>query len=235
MYLINKNMPLTYITLILIVTACTNNNSNNKIRNGIKNDSGISVPKFSNIDKIIDSTPNYYLVATKTATTINLKYKRKGSEKDSNISFPFSNYSEVVFPDTAIGLIQNKTYVKMKYYLFGDSLLILPLIGVNNLLSIYIINLKNGELIGDGENNRTSLNLVWVYVKKGEVYFITSDTPLEKGGFVKYVLITSKIKKDSLEEIRRNPILLKKNIDDNLQLEYQTILKYLSNKGGGKI
>ncbi len=218
---------------LVVIAACSANRSKPTIGKAVEKESAsvnIANPTEDDAeDKIVTFTKTYSLAITKNTKTsrVNIQYRLNGMKEEKNVSFAYLNYSDQVFPDTAIALIENGAYKKMQYCLIGDSLLILPLIVHNNMLSTYIVNLKTGAIIGN--DIRTSLYLIWVYLKNNNIFFVSSDSPKLNDTSVAYVLINCRIKNNRVEERKRKKIVVKNRFidDDNEAIEYKRVLHFI--------
>jgi len=224
-----------YFIILIINYGCNNDikESNKIVPENIKKDTTKDVIPYFDTDRIDTSMFNIHLKAIKTVKGICINYRLKNEDKDRIIEFVVSHYSDIIFPNIAIGLIKPKSYSEYKYYISGDSILILPLIGVNNLLSIYVINLKTQNVLGS--DMRTSFDLVWISSGK-ELTFLTSDTPtiiedtIKNKDIYKYVFEKTLITNEEIISIKRDSVLVNHDIKEDDNFQYRLAKKILQKK-----
>ncbi|KAF2342576.1 hypothetical protein [Flavobacterium tistrianum] len=154
---------------------------------------------------------------------LKLDYKLKKEEKSHSLKIRYFTDSDIIFPKNGIGILNNKKTSLERYSFLNDSILVLPILGVNNTLSTYIIDLKNEVVLDD--DVRTSLSLVWIR-KKEKSELIFSDTPQVTDSTYKYILRKYVFEKNKLNEIKVDSVLLKYNLTKNLKKEFKLIRKF---------
>lgn len=175
-------------------------------------------------DTIFKKELNSYLKIQKTGDDfLKLNYKLKIEEKEHSFTVRYFNDSDIVFPEKGIGVLDSKKLKLERYYIYNDSILVLPILGVNNTLSTYVIDLKNENILAD--DVRTSLSLLWIRKKK-KLEIIMSDTPEITDTTYKYVLHKYELDKNKLNEIKLDSILLKYDLKSSLKKEYKFIRKF---------
>jgi hypothetical protein len=182
-----------------------------------------SIP-YLDSDTIFKKGLNSYLKIQKAEDDfLKLDYKLGVEEKEHSFKLRYFNNSDVVFPEKGIGFLDSKNINLERCYIYNDSILILPILGVNNSLSIYVVDLKNENVLAD--DIRTSLSFLWIKKKK-KLEFVMSDTPEISDSTYKYVLRKYELNKDKLKEIKLDSILLKYDLKSNLKREYKYIRKF---------
>ncbi|RAJ75624.1 hypothetical protein CLV59_109238 [Chitinophaga dinghuensis] len=119
------------------------------------------------------------LVATKSATAVKnigqlqLRYKLKNDTAFKEISVKYPLFSDVIFPDTSVAIIRGHHISKSNYFLFNDKKLLLPILGMNFMIT-YVIDLEKNKEVTTYER-RTYLPLVWV--DSSTQTFLVTDSP----------------------------------------------------------
>ncbi len=155
-------------------------------------------------DSLID------LFATKSATTvknigeIHLKYKLNTDSGFKELSFNYPQFSDIIFPDTAIAIIQGNHVRKSNYYLFRDKKLLFPILGMNFMIT-YVIDLEKNQMI-DTYERRTYLPLVWV--NSSNETFLVTDSPQysEDQTAVELYAFICKLRENKFSQKKRNYI-----------------------------
>lgn len=165
-------MILLYIVLVFTVLNCKNRNPiNEEVKE--KHEQFDSL-QANNLEGLEAQDSSFYLNASKgNEGEIRLRYRLSYVNTVKDFCFKYFDYSDVVFPDTSVGIINGSSFRQSRYCVVHDSILILPLIGMNNFLSVYVLNLQSQQVIGS--DIRTSLGLVWIDEKSST--FLTTDTP----------------------------------------------------------
>lgn len=102
-----------------------------------------------------------------------LTYRVQGGP-EKELTFRFPDYSAVVFPDRAITVLDDSAYHYKKLLFLGDSLLILPLIGIHNYITAVVINLRTGAVLAS--DNRSFFSTIWVRTRP-RLRLLSSDMP----------------------------------------------------------
>ncbi len=181
-----------------------------------------SIP-YVDSDKIDKKSNDSFLKIIKLSNGyLSLEYKLKSENINHHFKIKYIDYSDIVFPDNGVGIIGSKSFKLKEYFIYNDNILILPTIGVNNLLSTYIINLKKEEVIGN--DIRTSLNLFWIRNRKNNIEFIVSDTPeIKDDNNYYYVLNKYKLTNSELIFIKKDTLVLKSDTREDLKKEFKMI------------
>lgn len=203
-----------YIVLIFASVSC---------KSGKRTDSNEIEKKYerfdslqaSSLDQLETRNSSFYLIASKGKTgEICLKYRLSHTNTYKDFCFNYFDYSDVVFPDTSVGVISGSSFRESNYYLVHDSILILPLIGMNNFLSVYVVNLRSQRVLGS--DIRTFFSLVWVDEKSCN--FLTTDTP-------EYINDTTYLYKFNKYKIAGNEVAIIKTDTVHLNIELKDDLK----------
>jgi len=179
----------------------------------------------SSLDQIVTRDSKFYLKASKGKTgEICLKYRLSYTNTYKDFCFKYFDYSDVVFPDTSVGLINGSLFRESSYFLVHDSILILPLIGMNNFLSVYVLNLQSQQVLGS--DIRTSFGLVWIDEKSST--FLTTDTPeyINDTTYL-YKLNEYKIEGNELSLIKTDTAHLNIDLKDDLMTNYRVARRFL--------
>lgn len=176
-------------------------------------------------DQLVAEDSSFYLKATKGKEgEICLKYRLRHTNTFRNLCFKYFDYSDVVFPDTSVGVIYGDSFRESSYYLVRDSILILPLIGMNNFLSVYVLNLQSQEVLAS--DIRTSFSLVWVDENRST--FMTADTPdyINDTTYL-YKLKKYKITGGEMSVVKTDTAQLKIDYKDDLKMNYRIARRVL--------
>jgi hypothetical protein len=204
------------ICIVLVFSSLTCKRGNKNVNQ--KFDSNKPLDSSFKIDELEIKDSIFYLKASKDKNgEISLKYRLKHTNIDRDMCFRYFDYSDVVFPDLSVGLIDSHSFKESRYYLVRDSILILPLIGMNNSLSVYILNLQSQQMIIS--DIRTSFNLLWVNERSST--FLVTDTPV----YINDTIYLYKLNKYKLEEntvslIKTDTVHLHIDLKDNLKINY---------------
>jgi len=222
-------MKTIYPYIILIFTTLSCKNTIKPAHAGIKvKPAPIDSFPANNLDQLEVKDSNLYLKASKDKNgVICLRYQFNLSNTNKAFSFQYFDYSEVVFPDTSIGVIAGGSLRKSNYFLIRDSILILPLIGMNNFLSVYVLNLKSQQVLGD--DMRTSLSLVWIDEKNST--FLIADTPsyIDDTTYL-YNVNKYKIMGTKLSWVKSYSASLGVDLKDDLNANYKMVRRFLKSK-----
>ncbi|SDF49190.1 hypothetical protein [Chitinophaga filiformis] len=176
-------------------------------------------------DQLEAKDSSFYLKASKEKDgEICLKYRLNHTNAYKEFCFKYFDYSDVVFPDTSVGIISGDSFRQSSYYLVHDSILILPLIGMNNLLSVYVLNLQSQQVLNS--DVRTSFSLVWIDEKSST--FLTTDTPdyINDTTFL-YKLNKYKIAGGEMSLIKTDTAHLKVDLKDDVKINYRIARRLL--------
>lgn len=207
-------MILLYIALAFASISCKSGRKPTNIEVEEKSKRFDSLPG-NNLDELEAKDANFYLKASKGKEgEICLRYRLNHTNGYKDFCFKYFDYSEVVFPDTSVWIINGNTFRESSYCLVHDSILILPLIGMNNFLSVYVLNLKSQQVLGN--DIRTSFSLVWIDDKRST--FLTTDTPqyIDDTTYL-YQLNKYKIEGRELLLVKRDTAHLGVDIKDDLK------------------
>lgn len=219
----------SFCLLLFCFVSCTkkriSQKENNKINANIISSDSLSNTADSRVfyEEQIDTTiKNIQLHLRKIPEGITLKYQLNHSNREQTMSFKYFDYSDIIFPISSIGVLmhdQMNGYVKSNLYLLGDSILVLPLIGMTNSLSIYMINLKDGQVIAD--DVRTSISLLWINEKEGTM--LTSDNPeiINEDESYEYKFIKSKITSEGLKDQSTIVLICKTDLSDDINRQFE--------------
>ena len=215
-------------TFFVFTTICCKNAI--KPANAAREVKRVRVDSFpvNNLDQLVVKKPNLYLKASKEKNgeiCLKYHYHMKGRDTYKECRFQYFDYSDVVFPDTCIGIINGSSFRQSNYYLVRDSILILPLIGMNNFLSIYIINLESQRVLAN--DIRTSLSLVWINEKT--MNFLIADTPsyIDDTTYL-YKVNKYKIEGTELPFVKEYSAHLSINRKDDLEANYKMARRFLN-------
>lgn len=173
------------------------------------------------VDQLESRDSIFYLRASKGQSgEICLKYRlnHKGSYRD--FCFKYFDYSDAVFPDTSIGITNGRLHDKSNYVLLSDSILLLPVIGMNNSLSVYILNLQSQQVIGD--DIRTSLDLVWVD-KKSSTFIVADTRSYVNDTTYLYRLNKYKVNGNTLSIVKKDTAHLDVKLEDDFKAGYRVV------------
>ena len=218
-----KSRLLLCIIVLSILSSCVNNKSVDDKKDTPKasvlvkrGTDSILIPEKS--DTVIKGLIN--LDMEKVDGGVNLIYKYKNETKIRTVHIAHTDYSAIVFPELAVGVITGKnSFRSERFYIINDSLLVLPLIGISNRLHVYIVNLPF-EKVCDPDI-RTSFSYVWV--KPGNAGFITSDSPVYKDSTILYQLHEYQIKPDNISLSRVKNVEVKSEIDESLKEQFSFV------------
>ncbi|SEW52040.1 hypothetical protein [Chitinophaga arvensicola] len=131
--------------------------------------------KFEIHDSLLDLTATKRNTEVKNVGEIRLEYNFKARNDTGHFSFPYPQFSDVVFSDNGIAVKKKNNYHLSGYYLFKEDKLLLPLIGMNFLM-LYVIDLKSHQVMLE---RRTHIEFIWVNEETGE--FMATDSPQMTG------------------------------------------------------
>lgn len=216
-----------FAIIALILVSCNSKKTNTlTILDGTPEKKG----KINDLIKIVSSDTicrkekDYYLKIHKLENSfLKLDYKLKKEKKNHSFKMRYFDYSEIVFPNKSIGHLDLKYLKSEKYFIYKDSILILPILSMPNTLSLYVIDLKNEKVLMD--DFRTSLFFLWIRTKNG-LEFIRADNPVVTDSTYKYTLIKCRLKSNYLEDIKVDSIVLKDDINIDLKKQYEIIKKF---------
>lgn len=179
----------------------------------------------NNLDQLEAKDSSFYLKASKGKEgEICLRYRLNHTNIYKEFCFKYFDYSDVVFPDTSVGIISGSSFRESSYYLMHDSILVLPLIGMNNFLSVYVLNLQSQQVLGG--DIRTSFGLVWID-EKGST-FLTTDTPqyIDDTTYL-YKINKYKIDEKELSLIKTDTAHLSIDLKEDLKANYRIVRQLL--------
>ncbi|SHN16284.1 hypothetical protein [Chitinophaga sp. CF418] len=217
-------MIFLYVALTFTSLSCKSGGSSTSAEVEGKHEQVDSLQADS-LDQLEAKDSSFYLKASKGKEgEICLKYRLNHTNTYKYFCFKYFDYSDVVFPDTSVGIINDGSFRESSYYLVHDSILILPLIGMNNFLSVYILNLQSQEVLGS--DIRTSFSLVWIDGKSST--FLTTDTPdyINDTTYL-YKLNKYKIEGGAMSLIKRDTAHLNVNLKDDLKINYKIARRIL--------
>ncbi|PSL26358.1 hypothetical protein [Chitinophaga ginsengisoli] len=176
-------------------------------------------------DQLEAKDSSFYLKASKGKDgEICLKYRLSHTNDYKEFCFKYFDYSDVVFPDTSVGIISGASFRQSSYYLVHDSILILPLIGMNNFLSVYVLNLQSQQVLGS--DIRTSFGLVWIDEKSST--FLTTDTPdYTNDTTYLYKLNKYKITGGEMSLVMTDTVHMKVDLKDDIKINYRIARRLL--------
>lgn len=178
----------------------------------------ITLPIEDGIDTAVGAL--VYLKSRKGLDEVMLNYRLVSDVNEREVLVYHPSYSDIVFPDTACGVPGNKGYSLQQFTLIGDTMLILPLIGVSNRLHVHVINLKSGQAFGN--DIRTWFSILWVNPKTA--CFVTANTPRENDdGSLIYRLCLWQIKQDGIHLLREKDVTTKDFIDYDQKAQYDLV------------
>lgn len=222
-YLKQNLKNLTILILLVKCVGCinrpveeSNKSDSAKIANNLDSN-------FVDLNDYIDTsvTGVEKLKISKEKTLIKLTYKLSERNNFDSIKFQHTDFSEIIFPKKSIGLITKTGFIVQRFYLAKNKILILPLIGINNKLQIYYIDLKNGTI--DDQDIRTSFELVWINEITQSIY--TSNMPEYLDSTLRYKINEYTISSNGLHIERRFDIETKDNLEDSVYKQYEVISK----------
>jgi len=197
-----------YLSLILLLLfGCDNGKFEKVYKSDPEKKNAPNKTEENKNDYLDVVTSGYHIRADRFDSLIFLKYKSINDSAYHYVDFKYSNVSDVAFPTFSIGLIGNGHYVREKVYIYNNCFLILPVIGINNYLSFYLIDLNTGTLLTD--DVRTSLELIWINNEKQPEIILAdrSSSNSTSYSYTFYVcsivnneIITKKKKKISFDE-----------------------------------
>jgi hypothetical protein len=230
-----------FISVSFILLCCSNNHYGKDNGNEMSDSLGMiidgiqiqdQINKKDSIDQIIldkqerlvvhDSAID--LIVTKSETelvTIGqmcLKFRLKGKLDYDEFCFRYPKFSDVIFPDTSVGILNNGKYRESNYYLFEDEKLLLPICGMNFLL-VYVLDLKNKQVLRELER-RTYLQLVWVDEKSSK--YLVTDSPQFRGDqtSVFYNVFVFNVKKNKIDLVGADRMTFKIEENQDRRLVY---------------
>jgi len=153
----------------------------------------VAKPIVEQFDTVIQHSS---LTVKRIDDKIYLKYKKRGQNSVS-IKLPFYHNSELAFPSSSVvGFSKGATNLNLgRCFFYQDSVLVLPLLGVNNTLSSYIVNLQSGKIILD--DVRTSFFWIWIDSGDGSLYLASTLNPHDDSLY-KFTMKKAIIRHDSL-------------------------------------
>lgn len=224
-----------YIVIILLINSCNDkkvNNGNVIIRQNKTTDSihqriNDSV-KMASLDTIFRKEKDFYLKIHKLPNSfLQLDYKLKNEKKEHSFKLRYFDETDNIFPINGVGHLDSKNIKLEKYYIYKDSILILPILSIPNQLSLYFIDLKKEENLV--YYFKTSLLFFWIRTKNG-LEIISAKRPEIDYDYnyntYKYTLIKWRLKSDYLEDVKVDSIVLKYNINDSLKKQYEIIKRF---------
>ncbi|NLR62340.1 hypothetical protein HGH93_29885 [Chitinophaga polysaccharea] len=217
-------MIFLYIVLTFASLSCKSGKKPTNAEVGEKHEQFDSL-QANNLDQLEAKDSSFYLKASKGKEgEICLRYRLNHTNADKDFCFKYFDYSDVVFPDTSVGVMNGSSFRESSYYLVHDSILILPLIGMNNFLSVYVLNLQSQQVLGS--DIRTSFGLVWIDEKSST--FLTTDTPeyINDTTYL-YKLNKYKIEGKELSLIKTDTAHLNIDLKDNLKANYRIARRLL--------
>jgi hypothetical protein len=172
-----------------------------------KQESGaIRSNKDTNLDSFRDTVSGLIFSGWKTNDGFTLKYQLKTEDSAKTISKKFINQYDVIFPELSIAIFKDtSSYRKQRLYVYADSILIMPLLGVNNYLQFYIINLRSG--ISYGDDIFSSLSMIWIKERNGLTIY-RADTPVENDSVATYKINSFSIARNKISPERSKFIKL---------------------------
>jgi len=169
--------------------------------------------KEDKIDTIIRGLAHLKIHKLENGVTLVYRYKTERKIRTLHIVHPL--FSDVVFPELSVGVIEPGIYKERQFYIINDSLLILPLIGISNKLHIYVVNLLSEKVYE--QDIRSAFSYVWI--NPSSLSFVTSNAPYYKDDTLVYTL--------NLYTIRPSEIILskKKAIEVGSEIEIKKLLQ----------
>ncbi|SHL81374.1 hypothetical protein SAMN05444266_10579 [Chitinophaga jiangningensis] len=214
-------MKMHYLLLVLVLAAlsCKSDTSTAEKKEVRKEQKGLL--ELTDLDQLEINDSSIYLKASKgNPGEICLQYRFVNQIFFQNCCFKYFDYSNVVFPDTSIGIINESSFIVSNYFLFQDSILVLPLIGMNDCLSIYIINLRSKQVIVN--DIRTAFSLVWM--DKNSASFVITDTPRYiNDSTLLYRLNKYSIHGAEVSIMKTDMSYLKYRLKDDLKTQYNIV------------
>ncbi len=194
-----------------IETDKTISNSNSKV-------SVDSIP-FEKEDILDTMTPKIHLKAKKIKSGINLTYSFFNESAEHSLNFGISHFSNWVFTHKALGLINRDSFKRVDILIVGDSLLFLPLIGVNDKLSLYVINIKTEKLLYS--DIRTSFDLFWINERNLKI--ATANSQDFTDSKFKYIYYVSQLNEIGMNKRIKDSVTSIYPIDENIDLQFRLL------------
>lgn len=169
----------------------------------------VLVDTLTTPDELLVNEPGLHLKASKKDSgELCFHYQLADNDTMKTFYFKYLNYSDVVFPAAAIGLL-NGTKLRIRNYLVvRDSLFILPVIGMQDGLSVFIYNLRSMEMIV--YDMRTSFELLWLN-EQNMTFFMAASPQQVNDSLYSYELKKYKLTANDVKEISRHKVGI--NID----------------------
>ncbi|RFS21185.1 hypothetical protein DVR12_17785 [Chitinophaga silvatica] len=200
------------LSLLILLTVLSCQNRSTTIGKSSNTQSTDSIEHFNVKDSILRLT-----ATPQTDGEICLKYYLNHFASERDLCFKYFDYSDVIFPNISVGILNGHSFRKSNYGLIHDSILVLPLIGMNDFMSVYVLNLASQQILAN--DIRTSMELVWIDEKKST--FLLSDTPLYINDTTYlYKLKMYKITGSHLSIVRTDTIHMPIDVKDDLRVNY---------------
>lgn len=209
--------------IIIIFVGCLGNKNKGEV------DSRASLFPLSNnaneleINDLIDTSFSglEYLFINKDDDIIKLNFKLTDSLTSDSLTFQHNDFSEVVFPKKSVAILGDVDFTTQRFYVSEKLILVLPLIGVNNKLQIYFIDLRNKKIVN--ADIRTFFELVWINPQTQLMY--TSNFPEYLDSTIIYKINEYSITTNGFEFKRNYTIETKNNIEDSSNYQFGLISK----------
>ena len=165
----------------------------------IENPSNSAINDSISVKNYDTNTINKLKIHTKYNETIILSFKRdtihiKFTNQKSQLKIPYSSPVDNVMPCNGIAVRKKRgQYIYVTHYLYNDSLLMLPLLDLNNRMNLLVVNIFNGRVLPINiprETNFLCTYLTWfIFIEKSREIITSNSLDL----FGKTLLHTFKI------------------------------------------